>query len=177
MEQSKTCRLCKQVLLMNNFGKTIGYKDGYNTICKTCANKRAAEYRKNNPEKVKALRSKWKKENPEKNRASAKKYQAKNLEKHLKATNEYRQRNRNKYRNYMHNRRVLISAVTYFISDKELKMLYSQPCKKCGSKNNQTIDHIIPIARGGKHSIGNLQTLCLKCNSSKKDKTWREWLK
>ncbi len=40
-------------------------------------------------------------------------------------------------------------------------------CRNCGSKNNLEIDHIIPIARGGKSTFDNLQTLCHDCNQRK----------
>ncbi|MGW1160374.1 HNH endonuclease [Streptomyces sp. NPDC002519] len=33
-----------------------------------------------------------------------------------------------------------------------------------------TVDHIVPLSRGGEHSLRNAQTLCLGCNSSKQDK-------
>ena len=32
------------------------------------------------------------------------------------------------------------------------------------------IDHIIPIAKGGKTVVSNLRVLCSKCNASKSDK-------
>lgn len=44
-------------------------------------------------------------------------------------------------------------------------------CKKCGKHdrfaNDLEIDHIIPIAKGGKSTYDNLQTLCHKCNVEK----------
>jgi len=40
-------------------------------------------------------------------------------------------------------------------------------CCKCGSSSNLEIDHIIPISKGGKSTIDNLQTLCHKCNVEK----------
>lgn len=40
-------------------------------------------------------------------------------------------------------------------------------CLRCGSKNNLTLDHIIPVAKGGIKAKWNLQTLCGKCNSYK----------
>ncbi|MHB8188944.1 MAG: HNH endonuclease [Ferrimicrobium sp.] len=40
-------------------------------------------------------------------------------------------------------------------------------CERCGSESDLTVDHIIPLARGGSHDIDNLQTLCRSCNSSK----------
>ena len=43
-------------------------------------------------------------------------------------------------------------------------------CLCCGAKNNLTIDHIVPISKGGKTAPENLQTLCRSCNSSKQQK-------
>lgn len=45
-------------------------------------------------------------------------------------------------------------------------------CKYCGkidTGNNLEIDHIIPIAKGGKSTYDNLQTLCHDCNVRKGD--------
>ena len=41
-------------------------------------------------------------------------------------------------------------------------------CKMCGRKRDDLeIDHIIPIAKGGKTTMNNLQTLCHRCNVKK----------
>ena len=43
-------------------------------------------------------------------------------------------------------------------------------CRKCGRKTKDLeIDHIYPIAKGGKTTMDNLQTLCHKCNVRKGD--------
>lgn len=45
-------------------------------------------------------------------------------------------------------------------------------CRKCGISDRYArleIDHIIPIAKGGKSTYDNLQTLCHKCNVEKGD--------
>jgi hypothetical protein len=43
-------------------------------------------------------------------------------------------------------------------------------CKVCGSDVDLTIDHIMPVSRGGRTSLENLQVLCRACNSRKRDK-------
>lgn len=59
-------------------------------------------------------------------------------------------------------------------------------CSHCGAKmntsypvtrQNKTIDHDIPLSRGGKHSIDNISILCFGCNSSKQDRTMAEFAK
>ncbi len=45
-----------------------------------------------------------------------------------------------------------------------------QSCGKTYKETQLTIDHIIPLARGGSNDISNLHTLCLTCNQRKRDK-------
>ena len=65
------------------------------------------------------------------------------------------------------NRRFTIKNDRYEITPKEMKALRHSACAVCASKEQIEIDHIIPLAKGGRHSIGNLQALCAKCNRSK----------
>jgi 5-methylcytosine-specific restriction endonuclease McrA len=48
-------------------------------------------------------------------------------------------------------------------------------CQYCGSKSKLTIDHRLPLARGGSHDISNLCVACRTCNSSKGTKTPEEF--
>ncbi len=43
-------------------------------------------------------------------------------------------------------------------------------CQKCGIQEDLEVDHIIPLSKGGKDELINLQTLCKPCNVRKKDK-------
>lgn len=51
-------------------------------------------------------------------------------------------------------------------------------CYFCGSKilpKDLTMEHVIPLIRGGKSSKGNVVPACKKCNSSKKYLLPIEW--
>lgn len=47
---------------------------------------------------------------------------------------------------------------------------YGYRCLKCGSLERIEADHVVPISKGGPHTIENFQTLCKFCNISKLDK-------
>lgn len=49
-------------------------------------------------------------------------------------------------------------------------------CEQEFSANELTMDHIVPVARGGKTSKGNLVTSCKICNNEKSHKTPAELL-
>jgi len=60
--------------------------------------------------------------------------------------------------------------------DERLKMVLPQSCCYCGSREFLTIDHLIPIKRGGVDTGDNLVWACRTCNSSKGAKDALEWL-
>lgn len=43
-------------------------------------------------------------------------------------------------------------------------------CLRCGSKNDLSIDHVVPVSKGGVKAKFNLQTLCRDCNNWKGDR-------
>ena len=47
-------------------------------------------------------------------------------------------------------------------------------CQYCGSKKNLTLDHVVPMSKGGGTSWENLVTACSKCNQKKGDKLLKE---
>ncbi|XP_021283107.1 uncharacterized protein LOC110415730 [Herrania umbratica] len=47
-------------------------------------------------------------------------------------------------------------------------------CQYCSAHENLTIDHVLPVARGGEWKWENLVAACAKCNSKKGQKTIEE---
>lgn len=43
-------------------------------------------------------------------------------------------------------------------------------CAECASDTDLTVDHVVPRSAGGSDLDENLQTLCRRCNASKKDR-------
>ncbi|HHG85573.1 MAG TPA: HNH endonuclease [Bacteroidetes bacterium] len=44
-------------------------------------------------------------------------------------------------------------------------------CVYCGTRENLSLDHVIPRSKGGRDSWHNLVTACQKCNTEKGDRT------
>lgn len=139
--------------------------------------KRFAKYAENRESQI--LKSRlWRKNNPEKVRAATARYYALNSHKYK----EYRRNNVEAYRIYKQNRRAREAAgggrVSKDITDKLLRLQRGK-CACCHvelSKVEFHLDHIIPLAKGGKHSDENMQLLCKPCNLSKSDRLPHEFM-
>lgn len=68
----------------------------------------------------------------------------------------------------------------YFSDPEKRKEIFDRDkyiCFYCGekvTKENATLDHLIPQYKGGQHTKDNLKTSCLLCNSIKSGKTYDE---
>ncbi len=49
-------------------------------------------------------------------------------------------------------------------------------CVYCGSEDDATLDHKVPVSRGGDNSSSNLQVACRTCNADKRNMTHDEYL-
>ena len=48
-------------------------------------------------------------------------------------------------------------------------------CRRSVGRENLTMDHVVPLVRGGKSKKGNLVPACRECNSKKKYLLPLEW--
>jgi 5-methylcytosine-specific restriction endonuclease McrA len=157
----KVCKKCGINKELKEFYKHKLTLDGYRGECKICVKLHNKNYHIQN--KIQS------------NRRNIK-YYYNNKEDSIARVKKYRQEKPASSRNYDMRRRALMrNSKTFTVTNKEIEKLYSMPCIYCGSKENITIDHIIPITRGGMHVIGNLAPACSHCNSSKNNRTITDW--
>jgi 5-methylcytosine-specific restriction endonuclease McrA len=88
---------------------------------------------------------------------------------------EYRKQNPARTRTYRNQRqRNAVGSV----SDKDWSSVlrqYRGCCAYCSVEGPMTMDHVVPLSRGGRHTIGNVVPACGPCNSSKFNKLLVEW--
>jgi 5-methylcytosine-specific restriction endonuclease McrA len=185
----KRCPSCEEERDFSMFGKNAGARDGLQHFCTPC---RAAKHRAKKialgqsvkpdvPKRTKAERNADALARYHRNKERIAKRRKDEYE-HIvlieRASRLRRKDHQRPLKNERQMRRYRVQQEkTFTILPKELKKLYSAPCSNCGSNENQSLDHIIPLSRGGSHSIGNLMTLCRSCNSSKHARTLMEWRK
>jgi hypothetical protein len=56
--KEKKCNVCKQILPISEFSRNITTKDGFRYSCKKCDSDRDSAWKKNNPDKNRALKAK-----------------------------------------------------------------------------------------------------------------------
>jgi 5-methylcytosine-specific restriction endonuclease McrA len=160
----KTCNRCHIEQPLACFSKNKRQLDGFCRECKDCAKIRAKERYKKQGAKMRMQMAQLRIIDYEKRIA---------IERNSRARRKEFQRPKKNSRQLIRNR--LIVENMWTIKDSEINALYTRPCYNCGTKENLSIDHIVPLSKGGRHSIGNLQTLCRSCNSSKGKKFVMEW--
>lgn len=129
-----------------------------------------------------AEQKKWRSENRERVNRKHREWVARNRE-HVDAyQREYQSRwqveNRLLRREYSSRRRARIAAGgSFFVSERDYSRSLVRgrgACTYCDSLATEW-DHVVPLSRGGRHSVGNLVPSCLPCNRSKGSRTVAEW--
>lgn len=103
----------------------------------------------------------------------------------LWARNHYKDNPTVRLKNHVHsrNRKMRMKMVEGTHTATDIKRLYEDQdgrCLYCGIgllESEVTVDHVVPITRGGSNWSDNLVVCCKSCNSSKNNRTIPEWEK
>ncbi len=122
-----------------------------------------------------------------KNKVHLKKYKKEwfleNMNNVLNKAKEYRKRNRDKIREYKKSDRGIF--INYVGKFKNSKLSFSdfnkikernKYCVYCNNYLIDSIDHVIPLSKGGLTTKNNLIGCCNHCNSSKLNQGFFEWI-
>ena len=159
-----------------NREKIREWASSYCKINEDIIKQRNRKYYLDNREIVIQKSKDWRKNNLDRERITKFKYREINKESISERQRAYYKQYPEKERERQGRRRARKNeAGTFIISPKDLRRLKNNPCYICGGKSEH-IDHIVPLGRGGRHSIGNLVACCAKDNLRKNNLLLVEYL-
>jgi 5-methylcytosine-specific restriction endonuclease McrA len=183
--QTKVCTKCGEEKALSEFRKRKRSKDGFASCCKKCAQRYDKSYYKENKEKVRIKNAKYQHENRERLNKKSKAWREKNKDyfsNYFRNVTEERKsyvrekvkqwskNNPDKKRAKAQKRRAAKAGNGGSFTAEEWKALKKEcggVCLCCGKKKKLTVDHVIPVSKGGTSYISNIQPLCQSCNASK----------
>lgn len=143
----------------------------YDTAHREEINARASRWAKAHPETTALCLKRWKEKNYEHVLEYGKQYREAHHEQHKEYNRQYAHNHREYFASFRNRRKAqkLQTPVAATLEqERAIKALYKFRCAYCGSKPKVlTIDHVIPLSKGGPHVPANLVPACPSCNSSK----------
>lgn len=199
----KKCKRCGKWLVAStfNFHKKKSGKYGIMAECKECRSAYKKKWYEENKEEILEKQKKYNEEHKEEASKHKKKWYEKNKEKILEKRKIYWEENKEKIADYKkkyyktpqgqvvnfntHNnrRRKREQQGNGITADQWLEMMkfFGFKCAYSGeyiggrTNTNRTIDHIVPLAKGGAHEVWNCVPMYGSYNFSKRDKDIKEW--
>lgn len=144
----KCCRLCSEWKPLARFAKHPDTSGGVRNDCTTCTGRWA--YANHREAQIKQVRA-YQKRHPDRHRI------------HKQAGNRRR-----------HGQKMAGRGVSASEWRSVLK-IHGGLCAYCKSAKADTMDHVMPLSRGGQHDIGNILPACKACNFEKHTMTLEEW--
>lgn len=160
------CPKCNTKKYNNEFSKNKSRPDGLAGYCKPCS------YNTYKDSIIKRA-TVWQKNNKIRHSLHVKNWQSKNRNRINVNMSVWRENNRALWNLYQQKRRTTKahSEGEYSVEEwLELCERFNNKCVSCNKEKPLTVDHVIPLSRGGSNFIYNIQPLCGSCNSKKHDK-------
>ena len=163
----KWCNSCCSWREFTVFYPRLSSKDGLRADCKLC-----------NASKTKVGFKRWWEANVEYKREQNRKWREKNIE-HIRAYGkEYRKQNPDVLRQHRDKRRALeMESSSGYVDYGAVRERDAMLCHLCGYKVEEAelhFDHVIPLSRGGEHSMDNIKVSHAKCNLRKGSRLMEE---
>lgn len=141
--------------------------------CHECARERQRAYNAAHREERNAYYRAYREANPEKCKAYEATHYAANRDKRKAKSAAYRAANPEAVSAVWHTRRARKLGIEGSFTAEEWRAIKGRQngrCALCQAECDLTVDHIVPLARGGTNFADNIQGLCGTCNRSKGDK-------
>ena len=171
----KRCRDCGLVKPRGEWRKNARSSDGLGAYCSECSKVRDREYAAKNSERAVERARQWRLANPERHRALQRAWAERNREAEATKLREWRAANPNKVRAQKFRRRQRECLPLDPEASAYLDVIAGDPCAYCGAEAT-TVDHVIPLERGGSNEWDNLTPACGSCNPSKGTKPFLTWM-
>lgn len=187
----KTCRICGEEYPPDGFHRDRRGRDGRATRCKKCASANAKDWYHQNigdddfRERRRAqgdiANKKWRENNPGWFPAYMAQYRRENADAIREQDRRWREANRERKAEKDRRRRArLLDAYVESIEMNDVWDRDGGTCQLCHEPVDPdlpwphpmraTLDHVIPLARGGMHERANVQLAHMRCNSVKGDR-------
>lgn len=177
-ERTRLCRGCSEEKPFSEFWNHPGCTDGLRPQCKDCIR----QYNYDNRERRRAMQQLWQERNRDKVRAANRKSTQKRKQEKPWLIHDQNARNREKFNPELNakSERKRRARVAGALGDgatlSELIAIHGSRCYLCQSSPATEVEHMTPLVRGGSNRPENLRPCCRSCNSSKGNKTYREYL-
>jgi len=122
-----------------------------------------------NIEKARSYRQRWLRENPEKARKASRVWRESNPDRYRETAKKWRV----EHQDYWRKRVGTVGLTSEFKAEdwNLIQTVFGHRCAYCLRGDLPlTMDHVLPISRGGRHTPENVVPACKSCNSRKKDR-------
>lgn len=150
----RRCTKCGETKPLSEFNKMSSYKDGLNYHCRQCAH----IMRANRLDRAREQSRTWKKNHKAEDRELQRKWRQTPNGKRYDLHHHYLRRAQKKGGD-------VTTAQLLELSERQTHCAYCK--RKFTSRLRPTIDHVIPVSKGGLHTISNLVLACKPCNCQK----------